>query len=93
MVQDRVHQAAQDEDAPGRLLPYGAEQRQLTEDMDSIVVPQLLRQPWRQIPGIRGQWEKQEGWDEASLGATQTWTQSEGVEGNVWMHFWLSQLG
>lgn len=62
MVQDRVHQAAQEEDAPGRLLPYGAEQRQLTEDVDSIVVLQLLRQPWRQIPGIRGQWEKQEGW-------------------------------
>lgn len=61
-VQDRVHQAAQYTDAPGWLLPHSAEQRQLLEDVDGIVILQLLCQPWERIPGIRGQQEEQEGW-------------------------------
>lgn len=45
IVQDRVHQVAQYGDAPRWLLPYGAEQRQLLEDVDNIMVLQLMCQP------------------------------------------------
>lgn len=61
MVQDGVHQVAEYGDAPGWLLPYGAEQWQLLEDVDGVVILQLLCQPWRQILEIRVQQEGQDG--------------------------------
>lgn len=83
VVQDRVHQAAYEGDAPGRLVPYGAEQRQLLEDAESIVVPQLLGQLWRQILRVRAQQEGQggaPGWERSSLRTSRAWTQVR-----VWM--------
>ena len=76
MLQDGLHQPA--EYAPGRLL-HGAEQRQLLQGVDSIVILQFLRQHWRQVPGIRVQQEGREdglvgapGWEGTSLRTT--WT-------------------
>lgn len=89
-VQDRVNQAAQYGDAPSWLLPHGAEQRQLLEDVDSVMVLQLLCQPWRQILGIRVQQEEQKGrlggGSRLGGGITQDYSDLDTRQGYEWFH-------
>lgn len=49
VVQEGVHQAAQQREAPGWLVPHSTEQWQLLEDGGGTMVLELLGQLWRQI--------------------------------------------